>query len=146
MRDRNDINELFRRNQYKLRQRPDPRVWRRLEQRLDAPPRQRFGRMISRWSMAAAILLLVGISFVLMQVLDGPGRTQANATPQPTEIEDLNFPVGAAALSYERNLQLRYEYERSTPIIEGEGEDRLVLSNHAAKPTSGILAPPGPRG
>lgn len=145
MRNRNELNDLFRRNQYKLRERPDPRVWRRLEQRLDEPDR-RIGNWVARWSMAAAILLLVSVAFVLLQIVEAPQRAkQANANPQPTEIEDLPLSEQNAAVSLEKSLQLRREYERSTPIVEGEGQGRLVL-NVKGKPTSSLLQRSAPRG
>lgn len=145
MRNRNELNDLFRRNQYKLRERPDPRVWRRLEQRLDEPDR-RIGNWVSRWSMAAAILLLVSVAFVLLQIVEVPQRAkQANANPQPTEIEDLPLSEQNAAVSLEKSLQLHREYERSTPIVEGEGKGRLVL-NAKGKPTSSLLQRSAPRG
>jgi hypothetical protein len=142
MRDRNELNELFRRNQYKLRERPDPRVWNRLEQRLNGKPDRRFGRVVSRWSMAAAILILVGVAFVLLQVVDiSQHAAQANANPQPTEIEDLPLASQSPVL-LEQSVQLRREYERRTPIVEGEGNGRLVL-NQVYKPTSSLPAKPG---
>lgn len=137
MRDRNDVNDLFRRNQFKLRERPDARVWNRLERRLDGKTDRSIGQWVSRWSMAAAILILIGVAFVLLQVVDTRSRAaQASAHPQPTQVEDL--PVTAQhPVLLERSVRLRREYELGTPIVEGEGNGRLVL-NQTRKPTSSL--------
>jgi hypothetical protein len=144
MRNRNELNELFRRNQYKLRERPDPRIWNRLEQRLDNKPHRSVGTWVSQWSMAAAILILIGVAFVLLQIVETPSRqAQASANPQPIEVEDLPVAVQNPVL-LEQSVQLRREYERSNPIVEGEGKGRLVL-NYPGKPTSSLPAKPGRR-
>ncbi|MCB0633216.1 MAG: hypothetical protein R2824_17540 [Saprospiraceae bacterium] len=130
MKTQKDLFDLFRENQQKLDESPNPQVWRRLEKRLDTR-RTSHGSSIYRiMAMAAAILLLIGV-FSLLPALDqSAGQDEAVAlnTP-PSEMEDLAQDAPA-----DQNIIKVVEFSRQyqdrmvQPIEEGNSHKRLVPS------------------
>ncbi len=88
MPDRDPMEELFRRNESRMEQRPSLRSWHKLEQRLDqrAGRRSRYSSSFSWIYMAAAIVLLCIVAIGIAPQL---GQKQDVLAQRPESIEDL---------------------------------------------------------
>ena len=119
-----DLFDLFRNNQHKLTQRPSPHAWRRLERRLDRNSGVKRFSLLRQWSLAAAIVLLVGVVFLVTLMVDRRETHLAARDTQPVELEDLNPRDGDLALL--RQVTFAHQHQLGTTIQEGKGANRLV--------------------
>ena len=98
---------MFRNNQHKLNERPSARTWDRLERRLDnhRHEQQRRGRvvMFRQFSIAAAVLLLIGVVGLLATV--GTGMQTVNAPIADSQIEYLNVSPSELGVQQIREYQ-----------------------------------------
>lgn len=134
MRKPNDIFDLFRQQQHKLNERPSPHVWRRLEDRLGHRQQARHHSMLRQWSLAAAVVILTGLVWLITWSIDRP----APATPlasnhygQPIALEDIE-PGEGDALMLQKVSLTREEY-RSGGIEEGGQDNRVVARSTAER-------------
>ena len=125
MKPKKDISELIRENAYKLEERPSGNAWERLENRLDnqKPKRNFSSRRI--WSVAAAVVGLVGfvsvISF-MFQKLGSPEMAMNEAielTPGFV-VEELAVSVDNEQGFYKIvEFQKKHQDRLSNPVPEG---------------------------
>lgn len=141
MKTQKDLFDLFRENQHKLDESPNPQVWRRLEKRLDTRRAARGSSLYRIMAMAAGVLLLIGV-FSLLPALDQP-QTQDEAiamdTP-PSAMEDLvkDAQVDKQIIKVVE-FSRQYQDRMGQPIEEGNSRKRLVPSNRlqpAANPNT----------
>lgn len=147
MQDNNDnLFENFRRNEHKLNERPSADAWTKLEARLNkqersVPGRQRPTPIFRLMSIAASVLLLVGLSFVVSQTFMKP-NIQAIAAATPEKLEDLptlqpdSYSFSTEVAEYQR----RVNANPRGIIREGDVQKRLVVhsGNVGAEPKMGI--------
>lgn len=135
-----NIFNNIKRNAHKLEERPSSDAWARLEARLDAKDRtsvrgrQRQLPVFRLMSIAASVLLLVAVSFVVSQTMMNAKRaTFASATP--VKVEDLpSVKVESYTQSPEvAEFQRRVNANPRGVILEGDTQKRLVVLSENAK-------------
>jgi len=110
-----NLFDNIRRNQHKLDQAPSKDAWTKLEARLDAqerPAKVRRLPLMGMVSVAASVLLLVALVFVVSQTMlpNSSRLADAEAMPLPQSVEDLpllasNEPVFSAQMAeYQRKI------------------------------------------
>ncbi len=120
-----DIFDLFRNNQHKLTQQPSPYAWRRLERRLDRNAGVKRFSLLRQWGMAAAIVLLVGLVFLVILMVDQQETaTLAAQRTHPVQLEDLNPRDGDLALL--RQVNFAHQHQLGVGISEGSPAGQLV--------------------
>ena len=135
MKNKNLFDDI-RDNQHKLDQLPSRDAWTKLEARLDAqerPAKVRRLPLMGLISVAASVLLLVGLVFVASQtLLPMPNRmAQTESIPLPQSVEDLpllasNEPVFSAQMA---EYQRRINANPRGLIKEGGYHKKLVAQN-----------------
>ena len=125
------------RNAKRIRQQPSPEAWTKLSARLDKHERPAARRRtlpgLGIMSIAASLLLLVGLVFVISQTVlkPSPNYDTANKMAQPFQVEDLPLLASKEVIS---SPQLA-EYQRkinANPrgiIKEGGFHKRLVAQS-----------------
>lgn len=130
MRRQPDIFDLFRDNQHKLSQRPSPRAWRRLERGLNQSPRAKQTYWLRQWSLAAAVVLLVGLTAIILWSVD---QRQAavlaeHSSPAPTvEALSLNDPPSSLL----RQVNFAQQNLTQVSIEEGPAERQLIAARRS---------------
>lgn len=118
------MENLFRKNQHKLNERPSARTWERLESRLDDHRRRGRVTMIRQWSMAAAVLLLIGV----VSLLGTFGNlTSDNAPIADSQMEYLNVSPSEQAESVEqiRRYQDKLYAVKTVSVAKARGKKEL---------------------
>lgn len=138
-----DLFDNIRRNEHKLDQAPSKDAWTKLEARLDAqhrPARVRRLPVMGLISVAASVLLLVSLVFVVSQtLLPSPGQmAESQVIPLPQSVEDLpllasNEPVFTAQMV---EYQRRINANPRGLIKEGGYHKRLVVQTINPAPAS----------
>lgn len=127
MRRQPDIFDLFRDNQHKLSQRPSGRAWRRLERGLNQSPRAKQTYWLRQWSLAAAVIVLVGLTAVILWSIDqrdaGP---LADGKPSVAAIEQLSLNEQPSSLL--RQVTFAQRNLKAVNIEEGPAERQLVVA------------------
>ncbi len=112
--------ELFRKNQYKLNERPSPKTWQRLEKRLDNHyQRQRFASRHTLSMVAALALLIVATFFLTI----GPVASNEDYTTQFLEEVDQKAESDIQQLV---DLSHRYQDRIREEIKEGDANKKLM--------------------
>jgi hypothetical protein len=130
MKTQKDLFDLFKENQSKLDESPNPQVWRRLEKRLDTRRATRGSSIVRIMAMAAGVLLLIGVASLLPALDQAQTEDAAVAfyTP-PSQMEDLEKDAKT-----DQNIIKVVEFSRQyqdrmgQPIEEGNSHKRLVPS------------------
>lgn len=137
MKSKKDISDLIRDNQHKLDERPNPRAWQKLEEKLD----QHEGKgkkptrilLYRRLAFAAAIAALVAVISILntQSSFDDMAKMEANISPQDQFSQGLE-PIYSKenndvrqVIEFQRKLKERY----ANPIQEGMQTKKLKASN-----------------
>lgn len=131
MRKESTLFNLFRNSEHRLAQQPPREVWHRLEQRLDAHQRQG-RRFVYRYlSMAAAILFLVGLTFLISLLADNRRqRLEAMANPLPKDLEMLDRTDTSIAALEAIALTRHYLEKAKQEVNEGqEGRKLKPMAN-----------------
>ena len=118
----NQFEELFRRNEYKLNERPGPHVWDRLEKRLDKKRRRSVWAFRNTLGMVAALAGLIVVLF-LLTITANPIQEQTAYKPQ--QLETLS---GELATDYQTTklVKLSHQYYSNVrPFPEGSGQKAL---------------------
>ena len=136
MKSKKDISDLIRDNQHKLDERPNPRAWKKLEERLDQHEGKSKGNgriiLFRRLAMAAAVVAMVAvISIINIPSSSSDMKAEANISPQDQFAQGLE-PVYSEdnknlrqVIEFQRNLKDRY----ANPIQEGMQTKKLKASN-----------------
>jgi len=128
-----DIFDLFRRNQHKLDERPSNDAWERLESRLDDhQKRSRPSLLYRQMTMAAAVLLLIGLVSVLSLYMNPARDGMANIelTPAPKILEDLPVYTDAGGGKYRMVEYQRRINTNPRSIPEGGVHKKLVAQTN----------------
>ncbi|MEM9835130.1 MAG: hypothetical protein AAF828_01430 [Bacteroidota bacterium] len=94
------LEELFRRNEHRMDQRPSLRTWRRLEDRLDGKNSRRTQGPFRPWMYAAAVVVLCTFIAALGPNLFQPANELAQR-PESVEELDMNASVIQRAKPYQ---------------------------------------------
>ena len=138
MKSNKDISDLIRDNQHKLEERPNPRAWKKLEERLDQQEKKEKKPkrilLYRRLAMAAAVVAMVAvISLLNMQSNSSDmAKAEANISTQDQFAQNLE-PVYSKennnvrqVIEFRRKLKDRY----TNPIQEGTQTKKLLASNN----------------
>lgn len=132
MKQSKDIFDLFRESKHKLDEAPSPQAWRRLEKRLDTRRVHRGGSIIRIMSMAAGVLLLIGV-FSLLPALEqnSPEEEVLALNNPPSEMEDLVVDPAESDQNIIKVVEFSRQYQDRMvqPIEEGSSAKKLVPSN-----------------
>lgn len=132
MKRQKDIFDLFRKNQYKLSERPSARTWRRLERRLDFHKKHGQTTLYRNLAMVAGILALVAIISLITVLVNNKQTNFKTLNQTPRYLEEL------APGNIEGEVPKLVEFTRlyqellTKPIAEGEPSRRLVAQSASA--------------
>ncbi len=131
MKKEKDIFDLFRENQHKLSRKPSPQTWQKLERRLN---RRNLHSGHSGWvSLAAAVLLLVGvIGLLTLFANQQQKRDMASVQPKPV-LEDLQVPAHPQEMLQAVEFCRLYCKPGSEKIQEGTSGQRLVVNRQVLR-------------
>ena len=137
MKSKKDISDLIRDNQHKLDERPNPRAWKKLEDRLDQHEGKSKGNgrilLFRRLAMAAAVVTMVAVISIINTQSSSKemAKAEANISPQDQFAQGLE-PVYSKenknlrqVIEIQRKLKDRY----ANPIQEGMQTKKLKASN-----------------
>jgi hypothetical protein len=130
MKQQKDLYDLFRDNKHKLDEAPNPQAWRRLEKRLDTRRATRGSSIYRIMSMAAGVLLLLGVFSLLpaLESSDQDNTVVAMDTP-PSEMEDLVVdPNSTEHMIKVVEFSRQYKDRMVQPIEEGNSGKKLIPS------------------
>ncbi len=135
MEPKKDIFDLFKENEHKLAEQPAPRVWRRLERKLDNS-KKRSSPALTRplpgqMGVAAAILLLFTVVTIMVLVL--PNKKQAPIAQTGNMVfEELSASEDDQALLKVVEFTRKHESRLANPQLEGE-EQKIILPARSTK-------------
>lgn len=119
-----------------MRQTPDNRAWKRLENRLDGRQGVQRTLVARAWIMAASVVLLVGVMIGLMTLTERnnsmTASAQGNLLMEDLDVSDLESPDIPAV-----RLQQELEKNMWTPISEGKAGRQLVAVHINKSPSRG---------
>ncbi len=134
MKNNKDIFDLLRDNEHKLDERPDGKLWDRLEGRLDqsAGPRVAGRNGFRRWMSLAGVLLVLivavwGVNLALEKSTSDDLYTEAKAVAMPLELEEIGV------YSDENESYTVAEYQKilsrlnTSPILEGDPSKKIRI-------------------
>lgn len=133
---RKDIEDIFRKSEHRLAQRPSANAWRKLDSKLDKHRSRSRLSVVRVMSMAASLLILVGAVYFFTNSKNtnqNDSVTEKMINMQPEMLSEL--PVGEA-----KPILPKIEFQRQmqagrTPIInEGpRGKKLVVLTSKTEK-------------
>lgn len=131
MKPNNDIFELFRQAQSDLDEQPPQASWRKLEQRLDAHQKRSRLSFRRNISLAAAIAMLIGLTFLISFSIGQKSQLnrQASAMMTPAQLEEFTLEDGDPAAYRIVEFARTYQNSPSLYIREGEASKRLLVRN-----------------
>ena len=124
-----DIENLFRKNQHRLNERPSNAVWRRLETRLDAHNRR--NRISIRRSLAMVASLLVLIVFISLLTLFSPKSADSFEAGIPKNLQELEEDHTLTESQHLHTLEwsTRHFQDQNKIIAEGSSKRNLIVQN-----------------
>lgn len=131
MKDDQKLFDLFRDNEHKLHEYPSADAWRRLEQRLDAHRQRRRIFPLSPFSMAASLVLLIGLVGLFAWITQGIQKEDPAGSAHFAVLEDLPLPSGPDF--YSQNLNAGRQYAQAT-LDEGSSQKRFRVNQPRQAP------------
>lgn len=120
-----ELFELFRKNQYRLNERPSPNGWKRLERKLDNHRMRHRIAFRRTMSMVASLALLVAVLFLLTLPSQNTAISQ-RATPQFWE----DLPSNSDNNEIKHLVELSHEYQRQMgQAIEETPTKQKIIPN-----------------
>jgi len=121
------MEDLFRNADSKLAERPSSRAWRNLDRKLDKHRNRSRMTILRNWSMAASLLLLVGVLYVFNNISQKNGNIVAmSETPQSMDdLANLNVKPIASKMASQELYQKR--------IDEGVKGKKLVVATFVSQ-------------
>lgn len=134
---RKDIDDIFRKSEHRLTQRPSANAWRKLDSKLDKHRSRSRMSIVRIFSMAASLLILVGAVYLFTN-----SKTEQNSASSKTAIAAEMQPESMTELpaTEAQPMLPKIEFQRKiqagqTPIIkEGpRGKKFVVLTSKVEK-------------
>ena len=127
---RKDIDDIFRKSEHRLTQRPSANAWRKLDNKLDKHRSRSQMSVVRIFSIAASLLILVGAVYLFTNSKTGQNSTSSKtviaAEMQPESMTELPATEAQPMLpkmEFQRKIQAG-----QTPIInEGPRGKKLVV-------------------
>ena len=136
MKNKKDIFDLFRENEHKLDERPDGKLWDRLEGRLDqsAGPRVASRNGFRRWmSLAGVLLVLVvavwGVNIALENRTPGDLYAEAKTVAMPLELEEIGVYSDNETYTVAEYQKILSRLNTS-PILEGDPSKKIRIQKN----------------
>jgi len=132
MKQKKDISDLIRDNQHKLEERPSPRAWNKLEEKLDGqleqPPKRKSTLIYRRLALAAAVVLLVGVISVLNFNNNSQSKDVAAAKWDSDNLETI---ANAGDEDFRKLIERQRRLKNATKnsIQEGDQTKKLLALN-----------------
>lgn len=123
-----NIEDIFRKSEHRLSQRPSANAWRKLDSKLDKHRSRSRMHVVRLFSMAASLLILVGAVYLFTN-----SKTETNASQDAVAInmppESLNELPNAEAQPILPKIEFQRKIQAGqTPIInEGPRGKKLVV-------------------
>ena len=139
-----DIFDLFKENRDKVKERPSPQVWERLEQRLDQDQQPKVRRLrFTPLRIAAAIAVVVVAVFLLNQTFQTENMTMADAQTEKAVdgfqvIEDVAI---ATEVTIQGQAVQQQQQLRAVKFEEGQRSNRLIVGKLNQSPNNSALDP-----
>ena len=124
--------ELFRRNEYKLNERPSPRTWDRIERRLDNHRRRPLHVIRRTLSMVASLAILVVLLFILSMY--GREKNAKVTAFKPMTFETLAAQDAHNASSSPSLVTLSHQYYKKQVVLPETDQKKKII----AKPSTEI--------
>lgn len=131
MKDDQKLFDLFRDNEHKLHEYPSADAWRRLEQRLDAHRQRRRIFPLRPFSMAASLVLLIGLAGLFAWITQGIQKEDPAGSAHFVVLEDLPLPSGPDF--YSQNLNAGRQYAQAA-LEEGNSQKRFRVNQSRQAP------------
>lgn len=127
----NNFFNLFREGQSELNEQPPQASWRRLERRLDAHQRRTRLSFRRNISIAAAIALVIGLTFLISFSIGQQSqlKRQASAVLTEAQLEEFSIEEGDPAAYRVVEFARTYQNRPSIYIREGEAHKKLQVRN-----------------
>jgi hypothetical protein len=124
---RKDIDDIFRKSEHRLSQRPSANAWRKLDSKLDKHRSRSRMSVVRVFSMAASLLILVGAVYLFTNShteTTNKAVAVVDATPESfTELPVTGIQPMMPKIEFQRRIQAG-----QTPIInEGPRGKKLVV-------------------
>ena len=139
-----DIFDLFKENKDKVKERPSPQVWERLEHRLDQDQQPKVRRLkFTPLRIAAAVAVIVVAVFLLNQTAQTENMTMADAQTEKAAdgfqvIEDVAI---ASEVTIEGQAVQQQQQLRAVKLEEGQRSNRLIVGKLNQSPNNSEVNP-----
>lgn len=131
MQPNNELFDLFRQGQADLQEQPSKASWRRLERRLDTHQRRSRLSFRRNASIAAAIAVVIGLTFLISFSIGQQSqlKRQASAMLTESQLEEFTPEEGDPAAYRIVEFARTYQNRPSIYIREGEAHKKLQVRN-----------------
>jgi len=131
MQPNNELFDLFRQGKSDLDEQPSKASWRRLERRLDAHQRRTRISFRRNISIAAAVALVIGLTFLISFSIGQQSQLnrQASAVLIESQLEEFTPDEGDPAAYRIVEFVRTYQNRPSLYIREGEPHKKLQVRN-----------------